>query len=90
MTNIEIKKLCEEKQKFHGCKNYPNYKFKITQNEKWINIYWEYLDGAYWRLSKDTLLVIDENGQFMNDYFDYNTTIENTLSSIIYHMVTMY
>ena len=90
MTNKEIKKLCEEKQIFHGCENYPNYKFKILQTEKVIRIYWEYLDGAYWILEKESLLVLNENREVMNDYLDYNSTIENTISSIIYYMVIIY
>lgn len=90
MTNKEIKKLCEEKQVFQGGKNYPTYKFKVTQTAKTISIYWEYLDGKCWTIDTKTLLVRDEHGEMMNEYFDYNDTLENTINSIIYYMVTRY
>lgn len=90
MTNKEIKKLCENAQIFQGGVNYPKYKFKITQNKEVVKIYWEYLDGKCWILRSDSLMVFNEHNEFMNEYFDYNDTLENTINSILYYMVNHY
>ena len=90
MTNKEIKDLCLRFQKEQGGNDYPDYKFKVTQTKTIIKIYWEYLDGEYWELYKNSLMVANEYGELMNDYFDYNDTLENTLQSILHYMVTRY
>ena len=90
MTDQEIKKLCEEEQKRQGGKNYPNYDFKIEQTNAKIKIYWEYLDGACWTINKGMLMVINEHGEIMNKYFEYDNTVEELIKSSISYMVTRY
>lgn len=90
MTNREIKTICIETQTNQTNENYPAYKFKVTQNKSTINIFWEYLDGECWTIEKETLLVNNEHGEFMNESFDYNETLEEVIKGSVYYMVTRY
>ena len=90
LTNMEIKKICMDAQLNHGGDNYPVYKFKVTQTAKKINIYWEYLDGQKWTINKENLIVHNEHDDFMNEYFDFNETLEDVIFCSVYYMVTRY
>ena len=90
MTNKEIKEICIEEQTKQGCENYPKYKFRIIQTATKVKVYWEYLDGKCWTIDKRDLIVKNEHNEFMNDYFDYNRTLEETIKSCVYYMVNRY
>ena len=90
MTNKEIKKMCIAEQKRVGGENYPNWKFRITQTEEVIKIYWEYLNGGHWEIGKEHLFAFNEWEEFMNYHFDYYSTLEETIKSCVYYMVTRY
>ena len=90
MTNKEIKEICIKEQEKQGGDNYPKYKFKIVQTTKRVRIYWEYLDGKCWTIDKKDFYVINEHHEFMNEAFDFDDTLEETIKSCIYYMVTRY
>jgi len=92
MTNSEIKKICKDMQSKH-CK--VDWNFKITQTDRKIKIYWEYLDGEFWtiRILGDLQIdfsVYDEHGDFMNIYLEDCTSLKDVIQSIVYYMVTRY
>lgn len=90
MTNREIRQLCEATQLKQGGEDYPKYRFKIENTEHHILIYWEYLDGKCWAIDKDTLETKDEHNQLMNESFDYNRTLEDTITSAVHYMISRY
>ena len=90
MTNKEIKQICIEEQEKQGGDNYPKWKFSIKQTKKKVRIYWEYLDGECWTINKEYLIVRNEHGEVMNEYFDFDSTLEEVIKSSIYYMVTRY
>ena len=90
MTNKEIKKMCIKQQLKQGGKDYPKWKFKVTQNKEIIKIYWEYLDGKYWIINNNTLMVFDEHKHFMNESLEYDGSLPDIIESMVYYMVTRY
>ena len=91
MTNKEIKQICIKEQKRVGGDDYPSYNFRITQDEKYIKIYWGYLDSKeYWTIDRENLVAFNEWDELMNYHFDFYGTLEEIIKSCVYYMVTRY
>lgn len=91
MTNKEIKEMCLAEQVRVGGDDYPKYTFKIQSNKSTVKIYWEYLDdGEFWEIEKEDLIARNESRELMNENFDYYGTLEETIKSCVYYMVTRY
>ncbi len=89
MTNQELINLLEEEQKRITSKNYPNWKYKVRQTKKEIIITWEYLDVKY-VVDKRNLIVRNPYNEIINNSFDFNNTLEDTLKSLVHYLVTRY
>lgn len=90
MTNKEIKDQLKINQLQLGGSDYPKYDFKVIQDDNVIKIYWEYLDGGFWIVDKGTLVVRNEHNEFMNHNLEFNSTLKDTLRSIVYFMISRY
>jgi len=91
-TNQEIRESLKQLQKSHGRIGYPNYHFSVTQTQKTIKITWGYLDCQF-EINKENFETFELYGGtkvYLNGYFDYEDTLTDILSSLVYYIVNHY